>query len=156
MTNKMTFGFRQLNGAALQLKLEKTPTGRFPSPRTIRGLRNFTLKQMNKSGRAAQRLAKSPGHAPFLTGALVRSIKWRKATAGKGISNVITGALEVGVPQGRRLEFEHPTRSLYLQRALQAVFPEFLANLRNRRVLGDILFSRRRQISGGGVTGGFF
>lgn len=156
MTNKMTFGFRQLNGAAFQIKLESTPTGRFPSPRTIGGIRSFVIKEMNKSGREAQRIAREPGHAPFLTGALVRSIKWRKARQGRGLSGVITGALTVGVPYGRRQEFEHPTRSLYLQRALQQVFPDFVARLRNRRVLGDILFSRRFQSSGGGVTGGFF
>ena len=156
MTNKMTFGFQQLNGAAFKIRLEQTPTGRFPGPHTIRGLRNFVIKEMNKSGRAAKRIAKTPGHSPFLTGNLVKSIEWRKARAGKGVSNVVTGALLVGVPYGRRQEFEHSTRSLYLQRALQAVFPEFLSNLQDRRVLGDILFSRRRQASGGGVTGGFF
>ena len=151
---RMTFGFRNLNGAAVQIKLENSPTGALPSARTVRGLQRHVIRTMNKFGRRAARIAKSPGHSPRLTGALVASIRWRKAGEGKRAGRVITGALEVGVPYGRRQEFEHPTRKLYLQRALQAVFPEYLQALRNKKVVGDVLFGRRRQVGQRGVVRG--
>lgn len=151
----MTFGFKNLNGSAIQIKLVSTPTGRFPSERTVRGIQKFVIREMNRSGNEAARIAKSPGHSPFLTGALVRSIKWRRAQEGRILGRVVTGALEVGVPYGRRQEFEHRTRKLYLQRAIQIVFPRFVAALANRQILGDILFARRRQASVEGVRGGF-
>lgn len=153
----MTFGFRNLNGSAIQIKLVQTPTGRFPSARTVQGLRRHVIRTMNKYGRRAVKVAKSPGHSPRKTGALVNSIKWRKAVEGRVRGRVITGALEVGVPYGRRQEFEHNTKRLYLQRALRQVFPEYLAELRNKKIVGDVLFARRRQTSvRGSVRGGFF
>ena len=155
MANRMTFGFRNLNGSAVQIKLLETPTGKFPSPRTVKGVQRFAASRMNKHGRRAARIAKSPGHSPYLTGALVRSIRWRPARDGRVIGRIITGALEVRVPYGRRQEFEHKTRSRYLLRALQMVYPDFVSDLRNRRILGDILFARRRQATATGVRGGF-
>jgi len=141
---KMTFGFKNLNGSGFQINLVQTPTGRMPSERTIRGIRNFTIRTMNKYGRKAQKVAKKPGHSPFLTGALVKSIKWQKARNGVVLSRGIVGRLSVGVPYGRIQEYEHPTRSLYLQRAIEQVYPEYLEALRDRRIVGDVLFARRK------------
>tara|TARA_R110002096_G_scaffold388802_3_gene583133 strand:+ start:2022 stop:2459 length:438 start_codon:yes stop_codon:yes gene_type:complete len=141
---RMTFGFQNLNGSAIQLKLLKTPTGRMPSERTIRGLRNYTVTIMNRHGRRAKKIAKTPGHAPWKKGHLNRSIKWQKAKKGSNAGRVVVGAITVGVPYGRIQEFEHKTRGQYLHRAIAKVWPDFLADLKKRGVLGDVLFARRR------------
>jgi hypothetical protein len=151
----MTFGFKNVNGVAFDIKLLQTPTGRFPSERTVSGIRSHIIDVMNKHGRRAERIAKEPGWSPFLTGALVRSIKWLEARKGDFGRRVISGALTVGVSYGRRQEFEHSSRSRYLGRALDAVFPDFVNDLRDRRVMEDIFFARR-QVGGDGVRGGRF
>lgn len=153
--NKMTFGFKNINGAAFDIKLIETPTGQWPSERTIENLRNYVVKTMNKHGKEAEQIAKSPGWSPYLTGALVNSIQWMEARGGTTEGRVLTGSLTVGVPYGRRQEFEHRTKSRYLQRAMEAVFPDFVDDLQDRNILEDIVFSRK-QISVGGVKGGRF
>ena len=155
MSNRMTFGFQNINGAAMDIKLLETPTGTFPSERTVEGLRSYIVNTMNKYGKRAERLAKSQGWSPRLTGALVRSIQWLEARKGGTAGRVLTGALTVGVPYGRRQEFEHKTRSRYLGRALDAVFPGFVDELQSRNILEDIMFARR--ITGSeGLRGGRF
>lgn len=155
MTSKMTFGFRDVNGSAFNIRLVETPTGRWPSAKTFIDLRSYVIKTMNKHGKQAERLTKTPGWSPFKTGALIKSIKWIKAQeSDKDSRRVIRGALTVGVPYGRRQEFEHSTRGLYLQRALEAVYPAFLADLQDRNILGDVLFARRRQAGESGVVRG--
>ena len=156
MANKMTFGFRNVNGAAMNIKLINTPTGSWPSERTILGLRSHIVKELNRHGKRAEALTKTDGWSPRLTGALIRSIKWIEARGSELASDrILKGALSVSVPYGRRQEFEHTSRGRYLGRALDAVFPGFVASLRNRNVLEDIIFSRR-QGGGGGVSGGRF
>lgn len=155
MTNKMTFGFRNVNGSAFNIRLLETPTGRMPSEKTYQDLRSFLINTMNKYGKRAEALAKTTGWSPYLTGALVRSIQWMNARRSeRDAHRVIRGSLLVGVPYGRRQEYEHKTRGWYLHRAINAVYPEFISEVRNRRIIGDILFGNTRQIGSFGVRGG--
>lgn len=143
MPLKMTFGFRNVNGAAFDIKLLQTPTGRFPSERTVFNIRHHVVKTINVAGKRAWYLTQIDGWSPKLTGALVNSIRWLEASKSEVYSSrVISGALTVNVPYGRRQEFEHTTRGRYLARALEAVHPEFLDDLKNRNVLEDVFFSR--------------
>jgi hypothetical protein len=108
---------------------------------------------MNKHGRAAEATAKEPGHSPFALGNLVASIQWENAKR-KSFTGLITGNLSVGVPYGRRQEFEHKSRSFYLRRAIAKHFPKFVASLRRKGVIENILLGRRVQRGSAGVAGG--
>jgi len=155
MADEMNFGFRNVNGAAMDIKVIHAPKGRWPSERTIVGIRNHVIRSLNQAGKRAEALTKTNGWSPRLTGALVRSIKWIEARGSESVSDrVLKGALTVGVPYGRRQEFEHLSRSRYLGRALDAVYPGFLASLRDRNILENVLFSRGQM--GGDVRGGRF
>jgi hypothetical protein len=147
---KMTFGFRNVNGTAFDMRVLEAPNGRWPSDRTVRSLRSFVIDKMNEAGKRAERIAKSPGWSPRLTGRLVNSIHWIDAAGGNVLGRVLSGALSVGVPYGRRQEFEHKTRGRYLARALEAAFPDFVSELRNRNILEDVIFGRRKMEGGGG------
>lgn len=152
-----TFGFRNLNGAAFQVEIISGAEGNYiPNLEAVDRIAELAIKSMNKHGKRAEKIAKNPQHSPYKRGWLVRSIKWMKASQGKKVGRVITGHLEVGVPYGRRLEFEHETKSRYLQRALDQVFPEFVAEMSKKNVLGAALFGRTRQQTVDGVQGGFF
>jgi len=114
------------------------------------------MKQMNKAGKKAVVVAKKPGHSPYLTGRLVKSIHWIRPQEGSRATKVVRGSLAVGVPYGRRQEFENVNRGKFLERAIRAVQPSFIAGLRKKNVVEDIIFGRRRQLAGDGVRGGFF
>lgn len=146
---KITFGFKNINGNAFDIRVVKAPDGSWPSARTVSGLRTFIVKEMNRAGKSAEAFAKSPGWSPRLTGALINSIKWIRAEKGGAEGRIITGALSVGVPYGRRQEFENKSKGRYLARAIEAAFPEFIQKLRDRNVLEDIIFGRRKQFEGG-------
>ena len=146
---KITFGFRNINGQAFDIKVLQAPSGRWPSERTVLGLRRYIVNKMNEAGRRAEAIAKQPNWSPFLTGALVRSIQWLDAREGLGASRVLVGALSVGVPYGRRQEFENKSKSRYLGRALDVAFPTFLSSLRDKNVMEDIIFGRRSQVGAG-------
>lgn len=158
------FGFRNLNGAAFQIEILSGSRGNIiPDLNAIDRLTSQTINIMNKHGKKAERIARSRNHSPFWKGPLIRSIRWNDAKSGEVAGRVIRGYLEVGVPYGRRQEFEHSTKSRYLQRAMDAVFPDFVEEMRSKRVVGDILFGRTRQASSGSgdmrfgsTSGGFF
>lgn len=154
MSEKITFGFKNLNGVAFNVKIMNAPRGRFPNVKTANQIRNYLVKVMNKHGKEAERLAKTPGWSPRLTGALVKSIKWHRASAGVGNGRVVRGSLQVSVPYGRRQEFENRTKAFYLLRAIQAVQPAYLADLQDKDIMEDILFARRRQVGESGVVRG--
>lgn len=146
---KFTFGFKNVNGSAFDIRVVDAIDGQWPSDRAVRGLRSFIVDEMNRAGRQAVLIAKTPGHSPYLTGALVKSIKWIKAEKGAISSRVLTGALSVGVPYGRRQEFENATRPRYLERALEQAFPDFIQAIQDRGAIEDIIFGRRRMEGGG-------
>lgn len=152
---KTTFGFKNINGAAFDIKVIDTPNG-WPARSTIKQLRQYIVDEMNSAGEYAKKLTKVPGWSPRLTGALVRSIKWDPASVGRTQKRILTGALTVGVPYGRRQEFEHKKKGRYLARALERAFPRFLSALRRKNVLEDVIFGRRVQIGGSEVSGGSF
>lgn len=144
---RITFGFRNINGRAYDIKILQTERGTFIDRLTVPTIRNFVVSRANEHGRQAEAIAKTPGHSPFLTGELIKSIKWVSATR-NGFGGLITGDLSVGVPYGRRQEFEHKTKKLYLHRALAAVFPAFLASLNNKDILEEVILGRRKDSQG--------
>lgn len=150
---KITFGFKNLNGVAFDLKVISAPKGTFINNLTAINLRNFVVSEMNKAGKNAEKLAKKRSHSPYLTGALIRSIHWQNARKGKG-PRVIVGSLAVDVPYGRRQEFENPTKPFYLRRAIQANFPKFISALKRRGAIENIILGKRKQIGQSGVVRG--
>ena len=148
INDKVTFGFKNVNGKAFKLKIERSPRGTFINRLTLPLIRQRIVTVMNKYGRQAEKLAKTPGWSPYLNSHLVRSIKWQSAKR-KGFTGLIRGDLTVAVPYGRRWELDltHPRR-LYLQRALEAVQPLFAAELQNKRVMEEILIGKRKLIGG--------
>lgn len=110
-----------------------------PILRAIRPLRNelpdaFSAKKnvarwFNGMGLRAEGLAKQ--NAPVLTGALQASINWRMIGTNISTGAPLRGRLAVGVAYGRRQEWEHASRSLYMYRAIMVVVGEI------QRVLGS-------------------
>ena len=150
---KTTFGFENINGNAFDIKVLQTPNG-WPARSTIKKLRQYIVDKMNEAGYYAKKITKVPGWSPRLTGKLVRSIDWIEASAGATQKRILTGALTVGVPYGRRQEFEHKKKGRYMARALEMAFPKFIQALRDKNVMEDVIFGRRAQQSGDGVRGG--
>lgn len=60
--------------------------------------------------------ARQPANTPKLTGQLIRSITITKAVPKGGD---LEATMLAGVEYARRQEYEHPTKSLYLLRAIQ-------------------------------------
>lgn len=147
-----TFGFRNINGDAFDIKVLEAPNG-WPARSTIKKLRQFIVDEMNKAGEYAKKITKVPGWSPRKTGKLVRSIDWLDATTSSQ-RRILSGALTVGVPYGRRQEFEHTTKGRYMARAMERAFPKFIQALRNKNVMEDVMFGRRKQIGDENVVGG--
>jgi len=106
----------------------------------------FVLAMVNRRGLQALARTKSSEWSPFDTGQLVRSIRWRPATA-RG--QTIQGALTVGVIYGRRWEFTHPWKPYYLLRAIR----EAEKGLKEDMVAAEALFGKRIGVGGGGYRG---
>jgi len=149
---KTTFGFSNINGRAFDIKVLETPNG-WPAHSTLKNLREYIVEKINDAGRNAKKLTKTPNWSPRLTGKLINSIDWIEAS-GSGRQRILSGALTVSVPYGRRQEFEHKTRGRYLARAIERAQRLFVRHLRDKNVMEDIIFGRRKQASGGGVVGG--
>ena len=135
------FGFRNLNGRAYKVTIEKSFRGVFVDRLAAARMRQHAVSSMNRAGRNAEMIAKSPGHSPYKTGALVNSIKWVNAKR-RGFDKLIIGRLTVGVPYGRRQEFEHKTRRLYLHRAIQQALPGFERDLGDKGRLENVFIGR--------------
>lgn len=149
---RITFGFKNVNGRAFNLKIIDSPRGTFLTKLTVPTLRNRTVAIMNKHGREAERIAKSPGHSPYLTGLLVSTIVWRSAKR-RRFSGLVLGQLEVGVVYGRVQEYTHKTRAFYLHRAMMQVYPGFISDLQDAGAIEDILLGRKTQPTIGRYAG---
>lgn len=155
MGKKMTFGFRNVNGVTMSIKMLSTPNGRWPSAKTSDAISDYVVERMNYYGKRAEKLTKTRKWTPVLTGNMMRSIKWNDAKRAQGIGAFVTGSLGVFVPYGRFQEFNNRRKPFFLQRALDAVYPSFIRSLRRRNIMEGIIFSKY-QGGGGGVTGGRF
>lgn len=145
---RITFGIQNVNGQAYKLQVIDSPRGTWITRLTLPTIRSFVVATMNKYGRQAAEIAQDPNHSPYLTGALVDSIMWETAQR-RGFTGLTIGKLTVGVPYGRKQELSPTQRKrLYLQRALQQVFPHFFAEVSSKGVFEDLLLGKRAQLGG--------
>jgi hypothetical protein len=148
MGKKMTFGFRNINGVAMDIKMLTTPNGSWPSARTSNNLANFVVGRMNYYGQRAQKLTQSRGWTPVKTGKMKKSIKWIDARVGATTGRILTGALSVNVVYGRYQELHNPRKPYFLLRAVADVFPKYVASLRRKNILEAIMFDRKQGAEG--------
>lgn len=161
MAKKMTFGFRNVNGVTMSIKMLSTPNGRWPSQATSNRLADYVVGRMNYYGKRAEKLTKSKRWTPVLTGAMMKSIRWVDAKRARGTGAFVTGVLGVFVPYGRYQEFNNRRKPFFLQRALDFVYPNFIRSLRRKRILEGIVFSKyqgdfpEKNVAGGRFGGGY-
>ena len=105
-------------------------------------IRSITNKNLEKARQKTQNRA----WIPYLTGALMASIKVYPAKrVGDGS---ITGSIGSDLIYARRQEYEHRTKAFYILRALQSVQQDMVDDLNNGSVFEDIVLSRKKKQSG--------
>lgn len=158
----VNFGFFDIGGDTIQLKITQRRGINFMGKLAIPALRNMAVTLMNQEGKRAEKMAKRPSFSPYDKGALTESIKWRNAKRLKW-SKITLGRLEVGVPYGRRQHFEHGIKNnagggkpkpYYLWRALRPAAKRTRNRLVQSRVFIEMVLMGQAGDARGAFTGG--
>jgi hypothetical protein len=146
-----SLGFRNINGKAIKLVVEKKVSNKLFTREANKNLQRWIVSAMNKAGRLARDKAKNKDWSPYLSGALISTIKWDKAkfTANR---NAVRGDLVAGgksthvktkpiVDYARVQELTNPNgKKFYLKRALTLIAqPEIKRLLTEKKIYEDIL-----------------
>ena len=138
--NRGSFGFANINGKALKLTVGKRVGGSVMDKKLPKKMMNKIRVMMDRAGRKGRKEAKLVRHTPKLTGRLIKSIYWRKARITQD-GNIIRGSLRADTPYAQLQEFEHKTKSRFLQRAIWDIAePDFQRRLKENKLIFKRLF----------------